>query len=59
MGRSQWIEDKVLVCYRLTAGKVLVVAWHVRLAAEAFLLPLQKKPKQGKGEPGFPLCKPH
>ena len=39
--------------------KTFCMTWLVRLAAGAFLFLLKKKPKQGKGEPDFPLCKPH
>ena len=37
---------------------ILQGAKPVRLAAGAFLLCVQKEPKYGQGEPGFPLCKP-
>ena len=39
-------------------AKIMQGAKPVRLAAEAFLLFVQKEPKYGQGGPGFPLDKP-
>ena len=39
-------------------ASILQGAKPVRLAAGAFLLCVQKEPKYGQGELGFPICKP-